>query len=85
MGWMIKARCVHVGPIRTFHKESGEAGRVASVELIDGSGDIKASMWDANVDEYYAHFRLGQVCAFLLLISISFLLFFHFHAILLTY
>jgi len=58
--WMIKARCVHKEQVHTFQKETGE-GKVSSVELLDSSGEIKATMFGEAVDECLHLFQVGNV------------------------
>lgn len=58
--WTIKARCTHKGPIRTFMRDQQE-GKVCSVEFIDESGTIRATMFGGEVDEFYPNLETGKV------------------------
>lgn len=48
--WRIKARVVQKSEIRHYSNQRGE-GRFFSVTLMDDSGEIKATIWNAMVDE----------------------------------
>ncbi|KAL2758635.1 hypothetical protein ACRALDRAFT_1068902 [Sodiomyces alcalophilus JCM 7366] len=58
--WTIKARVSQKGDIRTWHKPSGE-GKLFSVNLLDESGEIKATGFNEQCDQYYDMLQEGSV------------------------
>lgn len=58
--WTIKARVTQKSDIRTWHKPSGE-GKLFSVNLLDESGEIKATGFNEQVDQYYDLLQEGNV------------------------
>ncbi|ROT37719.1 replication factor-A protein [Sodiomyces alkalinus F11] len=58
--WTIKARVTQKGDIRTWHKPSGE-GKLFSVNLLDESGEIKATGFNEQCDQYYDMLQEGSV------------------------
>ncbi|KAI1107135.1 replication factor-a protein [Jackrogersella minutella] len=58
--WTIKARVSQKSDIKTWHKASGE-GRLFSVNLLDESGEIKATGFNEQCDQYYDLLQEGQV------------------------
>ncbi|KAK1970386.1 replication factor-a protein 1 [Colletotrichum eremochloae] len=58
--WTIKARVTQKSDIRTWHKPSGE-GKLFSVNLLDESGEIKATGFNEQVDQYYDMLQEGGV------------------------
>ncbi|CAK7566922.1 MAG: Replication factor A protein 1 [Sporothrix epigloea] len=58
--WTIKARVTSKSPIRTWHKASGE-GKLFSVNLLDESGEIKATGFNEQCDALYELFQEGCV------------------------
>ncbi|KZL72171.1 replication factor-a protein 1 [Colletotrichum incanum] len=58
--WTIKARVTQKSDIRTWHKPSGE-GKLFSVNLLDESGEIKATGFNEQVDQYYDLLQEGGV------------------------
>ena len=58
--WTIKARCTHKSEIRTWHNKNGE-GKLFSVNLLDESGEIKATAFTDQVDTLYDVFQEGAV------------------------
>ncbi|ERT01611.1 replication factor A1 [Sporothrix schenckii 1099-18] len=58
--WTIKARVTSKSPIRTWHKASGE-GKLFSVNLLDESGEIKATGFNEQCDALYELFQEGSV------------------------
>lgn len=58
--WTIKARVTQKSDIRTWHKASGE-GKLFSVNLLDESGEIKATGFNEQCDQYYDLLQEGQV------------------------
>lgn len=58
--WTIKARVTQKSDIRTWHKPSGE-GKLFSVNLLDESGEIKATGFNEQCDQYYDMLQEGSV------------------------
>lgn len=58
--WTIKARCTNKSTIRTWHNRNGE-GKLFSVNLLDESGEIKATMFQEQCDAFYDVFQEGSV------------------------
>ncbi|KAI0179132.1 replication factor-a protein [Hypoxylon sp. FL1284] len=58
--WTIKARVTQKSDVRTWHKASGE-GKLFSVNLLDESGEIKATGFNEQCDQYYDILQEGQV------------------------
>ncbi|KAI0019352.1 replication factor-A protein [Xylariomycetidae sp. FL0641] len=58
--WTIKARVSQKSDIRTWHKASGE-GKLFSVNLLDESGEIKATAFNEQCDQFYDVLQEGQV------------------------
>lgn len=58
--WTIKARVTNKSEIRTWHKQSGE-GKLFSVNLLDESGEIKATGFNDQCDALYDLFQEGSV------------------------
>lgn len=58
--WTIKARVTNKSEIRTWHKQSGE-GKLFSVNLMDESGEIKATGFNDQCDMLYDTFQEGSV------------------------
>lgn len=58
--WTIKARVTNKSEIRTWHKQSGE-GKLFSVNLLDESGEIKATGFNDQCDALYDIFQEGSV------------------------
>ncbi|KAF3357892.1 hypothetical protein VD0004_g9366 [Verticillium dahliae] len=58
--WTIKARVTQKSDIRTWHKPSGE-GKLFSVNLLDESGEIKATGFNEQCDQYYDLLQEGSV------------------------
>lgn len=58
--WTIKARVTSKSDIRTWHKPSGE-GKLFSVNLLDESGEIKATAFNEQCDAFYDLLQEGQV------------------------
>ncbi|KAH9180401.1 replication factor-a protein [Lactarius sanguifluus] len=50
--WRIKVRVVQKSDIRTYSNQRGD-GRLFNVTLMDDSAEIKATAWNAMVDELY--------------------------------
>jgi replication factor A1 len=58
--WTIKARVSSKSDIRTWHKASGE-GKLFSVNLLDESGEIKATAFNEQCDQFYDVLQEGSV------------------------
>jgi replication factor A1 len=58
--WTIKARVTHKSDIRTWHKQNSE-GKLFSVNLLDESGEIKATGFNEQCDLLYERFQEGSV------------------------
>jgi replication factor A1 len=58
--WTIKARVTSKSDIRTWHKQSGE-GKLFSVNLLDESGEIKATGFNDQCELLYDTFQEGSV------------------------
>ncbi|KAI1865898.1 uncharacterized protein JN550_008156 [Neoarthrinium moseri] len=58
--WTIKARVSAKSDIKTWHKASGE-GKLFSVNLLDESGEIKATGFNEQCDQYYDLLQEGSV------------------------
>ncbi|KAK1754794.1 hypothetical protein QBC47DRAFT_346379 [Echria macrotheca] len=58
--WTIKARVTQKSDIKTWHKASGE-GKLFSVNLLDESGEIRATGFNDQVDQFYEMLQEGKV------------------------
>ncbi|KAL9106501.1 MAG: hypothetical protein Q9227_008480 [Pyrenula ochraceoflavens] len=58
--WTIKARCVSKSQIKTWHNRNGE-GKLFSVNLLDESGEIRATGFNDQCDSWYDLFEEGSV------------------------
>ncbi len=58
--WTIKARVTHKSDIRTWHKQNSE-GKLFSVNLLDESGEIRATGFNDQCDQLYELFQEGSV------------------------
>ena len=58
--WTIKARCTHKSDIKTWHNKNGE-GKLFSVNLLDESGEIRATGFKDQCDALYDIFQEGSV------------------------
>ena len=58
--WTIKARVTNKSDIRTWSNQRGE-GKLFSVTLMDDSGEIRATAFNAAVDELYERIQEGRV------------------------
>lgn len=58
--WTIKARCTNKSPIKTWHNRNGE-GKLFSVNLLDDSGEIRATGFNDQCDMLYDVFQEGNV------------------------
>lgn len=58
--WTIKARCTSKSKIKTWHNRNGE-GKLFSVNLLDDSGEIRATGFNDQCDMLYDLFQEGSV------------------------
>ncbi|KAI9681120.1 MAG: Replication factor A protein 1 [Caeruleum heppii] len=58
--WTIKVRCTHRGEIKHWHNKNGE-GKLFSVNLLDESGEIRATGFNEQCDVLYDLFQEGSV------------------------
>ncbi|TPX18437.1 uncharacterized protein E0L32_011678 [Thyridium curvatum] len=58
--WAIKARVSSKSDIKTWHKASGE-GKLFSVNLLDESGEIKATGFNEQCDQFFNVLQEGSV------------------------
>ncbi|RMZ82097.1 hypothetical protein DV737_g2151, partial [Chaetothyriales sp. CBS 132003] len=58
--WTIKVRCTSKSDIRTWHNRNGE-GKLFSVNLLDESGEIRATGFNDECDQLYPAFQEGSV------------------------
>jgi len=58
--WTIRATCTHKGDIKTWHNAKGE-GRLFSVNLLDDSGEIRATSFNDVADRLFPVFEEGTV------------------------
>ena len=58
--WTIKARCTNVSDIKTWHNKNGE-GKLFSVNLLDDSGEIRATGFNEQCDVLYGLFQENSV------------------------
>lgn len=58
--WTIKARVTSKSAIRTWHKATGD-GKLFSVNLLDESGEIRATGFNEQVDQFYDLLQEGSV------------------------
>lgn len=58
--WTIKARVTQKSDIRTWSNQRGE-GKLFNVTLMDDSGEIRATGFNAAVDDFYERLQEGKV------------------------
>ncbi|EDQ91528.1 uncharacterized protein MONBRDRAFT_451, partial [Monosiga brevicollis MX1] len=58
--WAIRVRVVAKPPIRTYNSDRGE-GKIFSVDLVDASGEIRATGFNADCDRLYPLFEKNKV------------------------
>lgn len=58
--WTIKARCTGKSEIKTWHNKNGE-GKLFTVNLLDESGEIRATCWKEQCDTFHDVFQEGGV------------------------
>uniref|UniRef100_A0A8C8S6D7 Replication protein A subunit n=1 Tax=Pelusios castaneus TaxID=367368 RepID=A0A8C8S6D7_9SAUR len=61
--WTICARVTQKGPIRTWSNSRGE-GKLFSIELVDESGEIRATAFNDQVDKFFPLIELNKVYYF---------------------
>ncbi|KAL2140442.1 hypothetical protein VTI28DRAFT_3793 [Corynascus sepedonium] len=59
--WTIKVRVTSKSDIRTWHKPGGNEGKLFSVNLLDESGEIRATGFNREVDQFYDLLQEGSV------------------------
>ncbi|KAF9288089.1 Replication factor A protein 1 [Mortierella alpina] len=59
--WTIMARVTQKSDIKTWSKQGGSEGKLFSMTLMDDSGEIKATAFTQQVDEYYQMIEEGKV------------------------
>ena len=58
--WTIKARVTNKSDIRRWSNSRGE-GHLFSMDLLDGSGEIRATAFKEQCDKYYNMIEVGKV------------------------
>lgn len=58
--WTIKARVTSKSDVRTWNKASG-SGKLFSMDLMDESGEIRATAFKEQCDQYYDMIQVGKV------------------------
>jgi replication factor A1 len=58
--WTIRARCTHKGELKTWHNTKGE-GKLFSVNLLDDTGEIRATGFNDVCERLYPMFEEGTV------------------------
>ncbi|KAI9805271.1 MAG: Replication factor A protein 1 [Piccolia ochrophora] len=58
--WTIRVRCTHKSDIKHWHNKNGE-GKLFSVNLLDDSGEIRATGFKEQCDTLYELFQEGSV------------------------
>ncbi|MCJ1466560.1 Replication factor A protein 1 [Pseudocyphellaria aurata] len=58
--WTIKARCTSKSEIKTWHNKNGE-GKLFTVNLLDESGEIRATGFKEQCDAFYDIFHEGSI------------------------
>lgn len=58
--WTIRARCTHKGEIKTWHNQKGE-GKLFSVNLLDDTGEIRATGFNDVCERLFPIFEEGVV------------------------
>lgn len=61
-GWTIRARCTQKTDIKTWTNAKGE-GKLFSAVLIDGTGEIRMTAFNEQVDQFYEMLQPGQAYA----------------------
>jgi replication factor A1 len=58
--WTIKARVSNKGQIRTYENARGP-GKLFSCDLVDQSGEIRATAFNAECDKFHSMLEIGEV------------------------
>jgi len=58
--WTIKARCTHKSDIKTWSNQKGE-GKLFNVTLMDETGEIRGTAFNAVADTLFPKFEEGKV------------------------
>ncbi|KAK0482537.1 hypothetical protein IW261DRAFT_1468227 [Armillaria novae-zelandiae] len=58
--WTIKARCTHKSDMKTWSNTRGE-GKLFNVTLMDETGEIRGTAFNAVADDLYSKFEEGKV------------------------
>jgi replication factor A1 len=58
--WTIRARCTHKSDVKTWHNARGD-GKLFSVNLLDETGEIRATGFTEQCDKFYDLFEEGVV------------------------
>uniref|UniRef100_A0A672QIY0 Replication protein A subunit n=1 Tax=Sinocyclocheilus grahami TaxID=75366 RepID=A0A672QIY0_SINGR len=58
--WTVRARVTNKSAIRTWSNSRGD-GKLFSMELVDESGEIRATGFNNEVDKFYSHIEQGKV------------------------
>jgi replication factor A1 len=59
--WTIKARCTFKSEIRHWQKEGKGSGQLFHVDLLDESGEIRATIFNDAVDKFFPIFSVGNI------------------------
>lgn len=58
--WTVKARVSNKAPIRTYENARGP-GKLFSCDLVDQSGEIRATAFNAECDKFHSLLEIGEV------------------------
>lgn len=58
--WTIRARVINKAPVRTWHNARGE-GKLFSMDLIDESGEIRATAFNNECDKFFDMIEVNKV------------------------
>ncbi|CAH2219942.1 replication A 70 kDa DNA-binding subunit [Pelobates cultripes] len=61
--WTIRARVTNKGQIRTWSNSRGE-GKLFSIEMVDESGEIRATAFNEQVDKFFSLLEVNKVYYF---------------------
>ncbi|XP_073421784.1 replication protein A 70 kDa DNA-binding subunit isoform X2 [Dendrobates tinctorius] len=61
--WMIRARVTNKGQIRTWSNSRGE-GKLFSIEMVDESGEIRATAFNDQADKFFSLIEVNKVYYF---------------------
>jgi len=59
--WTIKARVSNKGSIRHYENARGP-GKLFSCDLVDQSGEIRATAFNSECDKFHSMLEMGEVC-----------------------